>query len=271
MLMLTCTQVFAQGGGILVVPKRVVFENGKRSIKLNIANTGKDTVKYIASIVDMMMKEDGTLVRVTETNGMQSSASSHLRIYPKSIVLGPNETQTLNVQLGNTAQLSQGEYRSHILFDVLPDSSLIRPMPKKLTSNMKIKLVPVFYLTIPVLVRVGENNTQVVFTNTLLGQSTDGEPQISTNLERSGNMSTYGNIVVSYHNGNRKPITVANVKGVVIRSTEKQKKLSIALEQHRGVSYTDGTLRIVYTTPDDEKAIKIAETEIKINKQPTDN
>ena len=40
------TKIMAQGN-LLLTPRRVVFEGAKKSMDLNLANTGKDTARYV--------------------------------------------------------------------------------------------------------------------------------------------------------------------------------------------------------------------------------
>ena len=56
---------YAQGD-LLLYPKRLVFDGSKRIQELNFANTGKDTARYILSIVQIRMKEDGSFENITE-------------------------------------------------------------------------------------------------------------------------------------------------------------------------------------------------------------
>lgn len=261
-------KAIAQGGGIIVLPKRVVIEGNKKTVKLNIANISKDTVKYVASIIDMTMQEDGTYKRSNNKDTSQKTASSHLRIYPKSIYLGPNETQTVSVQLLNASKMAPGEYRSHVLFDVEPDSTQIRPLPKKLVNNIKLKLIPVFYLTIPVIVRIGENTTKVTFTSAALEYAVDSTPQINFTLTREGNMSAYGDINVS-HVYQKKTTNVARVKGIAIyesNNASTTRKMTIPLDNAAKLNYSTGSIRITYTTQDD-KPKPIADTTITLEQK----
>ena len=44
-------------GDLRVYPKRIVFEGAKKSQELNLANSGKDTARYVLSVVQIRMKE----------------------------------------------------------------------------------------------------------------------------------------------------------------------------------------------------------------------
>ena len=54
-------QTMAQGD-LLVTPSRVVFEGTKQKEQLNLLNMGQDTATYTISFVQRRMKEDGSLL-----------------------------------------------------------------------------------------------------------------------------------------------------------------------------------------------------------------
>src|SRR5437868_5880944 len=116
---LTASKLSAQGN-LLITPKRVVFEGNKRSEELNLANIGKDTATYIISFIQYRMEEDGKFVKITQPDPGQNFADKNLRFFPRTVTLGPNEAQTVKVQLTKANDLAPGEYRSHLYFRASP-------------------------------------------------------------------------------------------------------------------------------------------------------
>src|SRR5665647_1415314 len=86
-------------GNLLITPKRAVFEGNKRSMDLNLANVGDDTATYAISLVQIRMTAEGGFETITEPDEGQLFASPYLRLFPRSVTLGPNEAQTVKVQL----------------------------------------------------------------------------------------------------------------------------------------------------------------------------
>ena len=154
-------QSFAQGD-LLLYPKRIIFEGSKKSQTLNVANTGKDTVRYLISVVQMRMKEDGSFETISQPDSAQHFADKNFRFFPRNVILGPNESQTVKMQLINTDQLQPGEYRSHLYFRAEPEK---RPLGEessvKDSSSISVKLVAVFGISIPIIIRAGESTTKV--------------------------------------------------------------------------------------------------------------
>ena len=66
---------------------------------LNLANIGRDTATYAISLVQIRMTEEGGFETITEPDEGQLFASPYLRFFPRSVTLGPNEAQTVKIQL----------------------------------------------------------------------------------------------------------------------------------------------------------------------------
>ena len=154
-------EVKAQGN-LLITPRRVVFEGTKKSQELNLANTGKDTAKYNVSIVQYRMKEDGSFQEITVPDEGQNFADKFIRFFPRSVTLAPNEAQVVKMQLIKTDQLKPGEYRSHIYFRAVPKQTALGTEEKlKDSTAIGVKLVPIFGITIPVIIKSGESTAKV--------------------------------------------------------------------------------------------------------------
>jgi P pilus assembly chaperone PapD len=262
MLILSAVEAAAQG--LLVIPRRVVFEGTKRTQELNLANAGNDTTKYTISIVEIRMKEDGSFEEVDASEAGQNSASANLRIFPRIVTLGPNEAQTVKVQLTNTSKLTPGEYRSHIYFRALPKQRQKGKEPlKKMVTNLSLKLTPVFGVTIPVIVRVGDYSAKVSFSNLAFEMKND-TPRLNMVINRAGSMSIYGNISVSHISPEGNHTNVGIIKGFGVYSPNATRKLRMVLNNKVGVNYSKGTLEIVYTSQVEDRPVKMAESMLEL-------
>ncbi len=92
-------------GNLLITPKRVVFEGNKRSMDLNLANIGDDTATYAISLIQIRMTEEGGFETITEPDEGQMFASPYMRYFPRTVTLGPNEAQTVKIQLSKSGGL----------------------------------------------------------------------------------------------------------------------------------------------------------------------
>lgn len=251
-------------GDLLVFPKRVVFDETKRSQSINLTNAGKDTARYTISFVQIRMKDDGSFENITQPDPNQYFADPYLRIFPRKVFLGPNESQVVKIQLQKTDLMTPGEYRSHLYFRAMPD---VKPLGEKEiqkeTTSISVKLVPVFGITIPIIIRKGETTASVSLTNLSFQKLNDTIPVINLDFNRSGNVSVYGNIRVNLILPNGKTTKVGEIDGFAVYTPGTLRKCRIELK--KGVDYSKGKLIISFSTPAEDKSLKLAEAELELH------
>ena len=258
--------ILAQGN-LLITPRRVVFEGSKRSMDLNLANTGQDSATYAISIVQIRMKEDGGFETITESDPGQNFADKNIRFFPRSVTLGPNEAQVIKVQVSKINELADGEYRSHFYFRAIP-----KPKPlgeeEAITdsSTISVKLTPIFGITIPAIIRVGENTSKVTLSGLSFQMTNDSVPRIGMTFNRTGNMSVYGDIAVDHISPQGKITRVGTANGVAVYTPNTIRRFQFNLNQIPGIDYKSGSLRIKYSAPSDVKPIRYAEAELELQR-----
>jgi hypothetical protein len=264
--LLTTNEVMAQGN-LLIMPRRVVFEGSKKSEDITLVNTGRDTAKYVVSIVQMRMKENGSFEQITKPDSGQYFADKYLRFFPRTVTLGPNETQLVKMQLTRPEKLSPGEYRSHIYFRAIPKEQPLgeEDIRKDTSSGVSIRLNPIFGITIPVIIRVGENITKVKLSGLSLEMVNDTLPRLKMIFKRTGNMSVYGDIAVDHISAQGKVTRVGMVKGIAVYTPITDRRFQFNLDKVAGVDWHSGKLHIVYEAPVDIKAVKLAEAELLLH------
>lgn len=247
-------------GNLLVTPKRVVFEGSKRSEELNLANVGGDSATYMISIIQIRMKADGSVETITEPDSAQNFADKYLRVFPRRVTLAPNEAQTVKVQVTKTNELAPGEYRSHLYFRAIPNEKPLGEKEIVKDSSISVKLIPVFGISLPIIIRQGESTAKVNFSNALL-QMENNLPLLKITFNRSGNMSLYGDVAVNYISSSGKVTKVGNVKGLAVYTPNIIRNFSLPLDNKSGIDYHTGKLQVVYSD-DSPKPVKLAETEL---------
>lgn len=236
-------------GNLLITPMRVVFEGQKKMQELNLANTGRDTARYLISLIEIRMNSNGTFEKISEPDSGQLFASKFLRFFPRSVTLAPGEAQLVKVQLTRTGQLQAGEYRSHIYFRAVPDSR-VQGEPVKLqdSSGIAVKLTPVFGISIPVIIRTGPPAVNVSLTDISLENQDSVRPRLNMVLRRNGNHSVYGDIVIDHVSEKGKVTTIGNVRGLAVYTPNQLRQFHMDLDKKPGVNYHHGRLRITYVT-----------------------
>ena len=249
-------------GNLLVTPKRVVFEGAKRSEELNIANTGKDTATYIISFIQIRMTNDGQVQQIAEPDSLQNFADKYLRFFPRRITLAPNEAQTVKVQVIRTGEITPGEYRSHLYFRAVPNDKPLGEKEPETDNSISVKLVPIFGISLPVIIRNGESSAQINFSNVLM--DTTINPVLKMTLNRTGNISVYGDVSVDYISPSGKVTKVGMAKGLAVYTPNTIRNFSLQLEAKPEIDYHQGKIHVAFTDQS-AKPLKLAEEEVTLN------
>ena len=257
-------------GNLLISPRRVVFDGEKRSQELNLANTGKDTAKYVVSFMEIRMTENGAFEEINQPVSGQRFASKFLRFFPRSVTLAPNEAQSIKVQVTKASTMESGEYRSHIYFRAVPNE---RPLGEggevAKDSGITVRLTPVFGITIPVIIRIGESDTKVGLSDVSFGMVGDTIPRIGMMLTRSGNMSAYGDITVEHIGEDGKITEVGMARGVAVYTPNLRRRFNFDLYRNTGIDFKKGKLKVSFAEQADDlprgrKPEPLAQTEYSL-------
>ena len=262
--LLSTTMVKAQGN-LLITPRRVVFEGQKRTQDLNLANTGVDTAKYNVSVIQYRMKEDGSFEEITTPDEGQNFADKFLRFFPRTVTLAPNEAQVVKMQVIKTNELKPGEYRSHVYFRAVPKETALGTAPVQTdTTAIGVRLVPIFGITIPVIIRSGESTAKVSLSDTKLELVNDTTKRLQIVFTRSGNMSVYGDLLVEHISPASKTTPVGVVRGIAVYTPNTIRKFQMDLDNKAKVDYHSGSLKVTFSSQSDTKPEKLAETELRL-------
>jgi len=255
------TPALAQGN-LLITPKRVVFEGSKKIQDLNLANIGKDTARYALSVVEIRMKEDGSFETITEPDSGQNFASPYLRFFPRNVVLGPNESQLVKVQLSKTSGLADGEYRSHVYFRAVREEKPLGEIEARVDSgSISVSLIPVFGITIPIIIRVGNLKEETSITDLKFGMK-DTTPAVEITFNRTGTMSVYGDVKVDHIAPDGTITKVGQANGVAVYTPNAQRRFMLSLKDYKAVDLKKGKLHVSFFTQSDLKPELIDDAEI---------
>lgn len=250
-------------GNLEITPKRVVFEGQKRITEVKLVNIGSDSANYAISFKQYRMTEDGTFQEITTPDLGQNFSDKNIRYFPRSVMLAPNESQVIKLQLIRSELLGPGEYRSHLYFRSLtPPKALGVEDIKKDSSLVDIKLLPIFGITIPVIIRVGESNTTLNITDIKLEKTAVGTSKLDLTINRIGNMSAYGDLSVLYIDSKGKEIKIGLSQGIAIYSPNLLRRIKIELDDKPSVDLNKGTIRVLFSSQSETRPQKLAEVEL---------
>jgi len=253
-------------GDLLVTPRRVVFEGNKQIEEITLANTGQDTAFYSISFLQYHMTEDGSFEEITEPKPGQKFAGPMLRYFPRSIELAPGESQVMRMQLRRLPNMEEGEYRSHLYFRAVPDERPLgeEDMPTD-TTAIGIRLTPIFGISIPVIVRIGDLSASLSISGLALEKTEDNRLVLNTQLNREGNKSVYGDLTVDYVLPGEEPVNVGLVRGIAVYTPNSLRRFSMSLNVPKGVDFSKGKLVVRFSSSNEAKPEVFNEKELLLN------
>jgi P pilus assembly chaperone PapD len=235
---------------LMLHPTRLVFDKNERAAQLELINNGKETATYRITLVNRRMNEIGEFSGVDTPLPGEQFSDEMLRYSPRQVVLAPGESQTVRVLLRRPANLQQGEYRSHLQFDRVPDmsSNSIDTIGDKAESDaVGVNLKALIGVSIPVIVRQGDTAATVTLAGPrLLAPETGKAPVLTADLKRTGDRSVYGDLIVTFTPDNGVEHQVGVAGGIAVYMPNDTRKIRMELHPQKGAELKQGTLRMVY-------------------------
>jgi hypothetical protein len=263
-LQILCSARAIAQGNLLLLPRRVIFEGSKRYEELNLANTGKDTARYVISLMHIRMKEDGGFEEISQPDSGERFADRFIRFFPHSVELGPGESQVVKIQLTKINELLPGECRSHLYFRAIPDKAPLGEEGPATDSGISIRLIPIFGISIPVIIRTGAPTTHVRLSDLSVEMVEDTIPILNMTFERTGNMSVYGDISVYYTSAGGKTTPAGTARGIAVYTPNTARRFRLTLDKKKDVNYHSGRLSVEYVTAEDSHPVRIAGADLQL-------
>jgi len=212
-------------GDLLVAPTRIILD-GSRGTEVVLNNIGSAPATYRISLEIKRMTAAGGLDEVAEENATPAErAALHMIVFsPRRVTLPPNQPQVVRVGVRVPEGLPPGEYRAHMLFRAVPDTVPAAAAEARSASpGVSIALTPIYGITIPVIVRMGDLGAEAVIGDAWVSESAEG-PAFNFDLSRTGNRSVYGDIEVT-RPGVAEPLLVA--RGIAVYPEVSARKVSL--------------------------------------------
>ena len=242
-------------GDLLVAPTRVVLD-GRRGTEIILNNIGDQPATYRISVEFRRMTADGQLVDVPEPTAAEKAAADMIVYAPRRVTLAPNQPQSIRLAARPPQGLPDGEYRVHLLFRAIPPSKPVAAADAPAAKGLSFQLIPVYGVTIPVIVRLGNLEAQAAISNVTLDKK-GGKPVVELDLSRSGARSTYGEVRV-FKAGVKDPI--AFQKGVAIYTDVGLRHVTIPVDENfKG--QVAGPVTVEYLETSRDGSQKMAETQ----------
>jgi hypothetical protein len=256
-LLATSTAAEAGIGDLLVAPTRIVLD-GRKGAEVILNNIGEEPATYRVSVEFRRMTEDGGLVDVPQPTVQDQKAADMIVYAPRKVVLAPHQPQAIRIRAIPAQGLPDGEYRVHLLFRAIPPANPVvqAAAASEPAKGVRFQLTPVYGVTIPVIVRLGNLQATAQISNVHLDQK-NGKPLVSLDIARSGPRSTFGEVRV-LKAGVKAPIAIQ--KAVAIYTEIGVRHVSVPLDEaYKG--QVAGPVTVQYVETFDDGSHVIAETQ----------
>jgi P pilus assembly chaperone PapD len=249
------TSAQAGVGDLLVAPTRIVLD-GRKGGEIILNNIGDEPATYRVSVEFRRMTKDGDLVDVTTPSATDKAAEDMIVYAPRKVTLAPHEPQAIRIAARPQQGLPDGEYRVHMLFRAIPPANPVVQADAEKPKGVQFKLTPIYGVTIPVIVRLGNLEASAAIANVHLEKNGDAEA-VGLELTRTGRRSTYGEVRV-LKAGVKDPIAVQ--KGVAIYTEVPQRHVSVLVPETSRAAAA-GPVTVEYLETYDDGTHLLAQTD----------
>jgi hypothetical protein len=242
-------------GDLLVAPTRLVLD-GRKSAEVILNNVGQEPATYRISVEFRRMNADGSLEDVASPTDREKRAEDMIVYAPRRVTLAPREPQVIRVAARPPAGLPDGEYRVHMLFRAVPPATPVAAAaPGSQPKGISFALIPVYGVTIPVIVRLGNLQVKSSIDNPQL-ETKDGKRSVALELTRTGDRSTFGEVRV-LKAGVKDPIAIQ--RAVAVYTEVGKRRVSVPIDE-KFTGDPRGPVTIQYVETFDDGSNTLAET-----------
>ncbi|MEP7235128.1 MAG: hypothetical protein ABI778_07515 [Ignavibacteriota bacterium] len=262
--------LFAQKhGGLMVFPKRVVFEAGKRNDVVNLVSSSDDTESYAISFTHVEMQRTGEFKEPDSGATNIKYADSIVRFFPRLVTLPPHGSQTIRLQYLKPKDLPPGEYRSHLFMRGIERAKPIEAQRSDTDKLVSVTITAIYGISIPVIVRNQTEPAKITLSNLhIMPPDSSNRRAISVEINRSGPESVYGELVATYKDRSGKETVLALAKGLAVYTPLPSRLCSLDFKVPPGVDISSGSVRMEFLSMSlDDKEHKetvLATTEISL-------
>lgn len=236
---------------VMVAPTRVVFEGKTRTAEVFLINKSGKRFTYQIAFTNHRMSETGVFTTITEPGPGERFAQDYVRYTPRRVVIDPGKTQVVRLQLTKPSGLAEGEYRSHLVFQVVPDSKKDGdPAQPDEEQSITISLTPIYGISIPVIVREGATFASAALKElSFRPVGEEGRPTLDFAVYRSGTQSLHGDFIVEYLQPGKQPVQLARMAAMSVYVPLQRRLISVPLAVPEGLALRGGTLRLSFIDP----------------------
>jgi len=257
----------AQGAGDLIVaPTRIVLQGRERTAQLTLLNKGTAPATYRISAINMRMDDDGTVHEIEKPDPGQNFATKLFRYSPRQVTLQPGAAQAIRILLRKPKDLADGEYRSHMFFRGVPDNAGDSVEKKDTGDGIAVRLIPVYGISIPVIIRNGKTDMTVSMSGLQVLQPDDANvlPRLRFQINRQGNRSAFGDLVATYQAANGGDVVIGQLMRLAVYTPNAHRTVEMQLRVPDGVQLNGGKIKLAYKETVEDGGKMMSSTEFTL-------
>lgn len=235
---------------LVLFPTRIVLEKNQRAAQVELMNNGAAPETYRINLVNRRMGETGEFIAIEAPGPGELFADPLLRYSPRQVTVQPGSSQTVRILLRKPTDLAPGEYRSHLQFDRVADTtgaSSIEQADKAGDKAIGVVITALIGASIPVIVRQGDTQASVTLSDLALQPATgEAGPALGFQINRSGNRSVYGDLAVTFTPNGGKPVDLAKVGALAVYAPNALRRVRMLLQVAPGTALAGGALNLSY-------------------------
>jgi P pilus assembly chaperone PapD len=250
---------------LMLNPTRVVFARNQRAAQVELINNSSEPATYRIGVVNRRMGETGEFIAVTDAAPQERFVDGMLSYSPRQVTLQPGSAQVVRLMVRKPDSLAEGEYRSHLHFEKLPEPGEQATSMEAGEARIGVVLKTLIGASIPVIVRHGATDASATLSDLALQPQADGKaPLLAFRIGRAGNASLYGDLAVSFTPRGGASVIVGKAGGVAVYTPNPVRRAMLPLQLPAGAVLAGAELRLTYRERPDAGGKLLAEAALAL-------
>jgi hypothetical protein len=253
---------------LMLFPTRIVFDK-QRAAQVELMNQGKTPETYRINLVNRRMGPNGEFIAIDQPGPGEQFADGMLRYSPRQVTLPPGGSQIVRILLRKPDDLAAGEYRSHLQFDRVAETSAatsVEDAARRDPKEVGIVIQALVGASIPVIVRQGETFAKLELTDLAVLPPAPGSTggQLSLQMRREGNRSVYGDLLATFTTSAGVTFEVCRAGGVAVYTPNAVRLVQLPLRWPAGGVPPAGVLKLSFRERPESGGKLVAETTLAL-------
>lgn len=235
--------VYAQDA-LQVMPTRLVMTR-ESSGELTLINKGSKPGNYRILLRNIRTDDSGKFETAESAKNGERFADEFVRFSPRRVTVDPGSFQKVRVMVRKPKDLADGEYRTHMVFQTLPEQK-VNTLDEAATDEMEVAVQTIVEISIPIIIRHGKLTADVK-----LSAAKKESDKVLFTLNRGGNRSLYGDVEVFLNSGANKNTRIGYARGISVYYPNALRTVELPFSLPEGVSAANQELLVKFAEDKD--------------------